>query len=471
MKRLCYKGAVILIAAGMLATGCSAFGGAAQQGLKPLGKDETATIKVMSNYDERYFFQQYGALFSAKYPNIDLQVASMQGVIQYGPDTDVQKEQEKFIEENKPDVLVLTLDQYEKMAGEGKLYDLEAVIKQDKFDLSGILPNVVETLKERSSGKLYGLSPGFYAQALYYNKTLFEKHGIQPPTDQMTWDDLLATARRFPTTGDSLNRIYGFSMNNYSTSLFNLTRVIGETKGLSYVEPDSGNVTIYTDSWKKVAQQAADAMKSGVIYQPDPDKQFRGGTMEDYYKSDPFISGKVAMTISGSYLMGTLKQAKAHLKDQVPEWDIVTVPVDPQNADGQGISFYQIFAVNAQSQNLRAAWEFVKYINDNEYARVTSKSSAGGGDLPSRTQYIKDTDGRNVAAFYKLKGTGNSSLRGLSKLPVAFLRSIDTLGETEFKAVLDGNKTVDEALQTIQTKGQEALIKAKQEEEAKKAKQ
>ncbi|TDF95054.1 ABC transporter substrate-binding protein [Paenibacillus piri] len=466
MKRWWSKGAVIWAAAGITLVGCTGGLGGSQQGLKQLGKDEQATIKVMSNMDERYFYQVYGALFSAKYPNIDVQVVSTQGFIQYGPDTDINKEHAKFIDEQKPDVLFLSLEQYEKMAEEGRLYELDTVIKQDKFDLEGILPNVIEAIKSRSSGKLYGLAPGFNSQALFYNKTLFEKNGVPLPKDQMSWEELFEAARRFPTTGDENSRIYGFGMNNYSDSLFQYVRMIGDTKGLSFVNPETGSVTIQTDAWKKTAQLALDALKSGAVYRPTPGKQFMGGSMEEYFKSDPFIAGKVAMTISGNYLMDNLKQAKTHLKDQVPEWDMVTIPVDPQNPESSGIMVNQIFAVNAQSQSVRAAWEFVKYINGNEYARVTSKSS-GMGNMPSRIQYLKDPDGRSLEPFYKLKGDGMLASRALGKLPSEFYRSFSMLGDTELKAALEGKKTVDEALKLIQEKGQEELIKAKQAEEAK----
>jgi len=67
---------MVLAAGGAILSGCNVGGGGADNGLKQLGKDEQATIKVMSNMDEPFFYQQYGALFSAKYPNIDVQVVS-----------------------------------------------------------------------------------------------------------------------------------------------------------------------------------------------------------------------------------------------------------------------------------------------------------------------------------------------------------------------------------------------------------
>lgn len=454
-----------LVAAAIGLAGCEMGGSEAK--LKELGKDEKATIKVVSTIDERMFSQQYGQLFLVKYPNIDIQYVSTQGIVKYGPDTDFNKEYEKFIDEQKPDVMILSTDLYEKMAENGKLYDLEPVIRQDKFDLQGILPSVVDTIKSRSGGKLHGLSPNFSSQALFYNKTLFDKHGIPYPKDEMTWEELFELARRFPTTGDETSRAYGFSMGNMD-SLFRLVLMIGTTKGFNFVDPSSLTMTIKTDGWKQAAQLGLDAFRSKAVHRPNPQQPFRGGTIEEFYKQDPFIGGKAAMIMKGTFELENMRQAKATLRDQMPEWDLVTLPVDPANPGMTStLTVNQIFAVNAQSPNIRAAWEFVKYINSDEYARVTSKTPALG-NLTTRTSYLKDTEGRNIAAFYKIKGNNAALSKAMSNIPQTFIGQLYANAEAEFKDALDGKKTIDEALQSIQDKGQAELTKAKQAEEQKK---
>jgi multiple sugar transport system substrate-binding protein len=464
LKRRLVSGIASWSAAALLMAGCNMGGGGdAEPKLKALGKDEKATIKVMSTWDERIFNQQYGLLFYAKHPNIEIQVASTQGAITYGPDTDVNAEFEKFIEEHNPDVLMLTPDLYERMVEKGKLYELESVIKQDKFDLAGIMPGVLDTIKTYSGGKLYGLAPNFNSQALFYNKTLFERHGVPLPKDEMSWEELLELARRFPTTGDDSSRVYGFSLGNLD-SVFRFAMMIGSTKGLSFADPDTLTMTMNTDGWKKAAQLALDSYKSNAIYRPNPNQQFRGGSMEEYYKQEPFIGGKVAMMLSGTYYMESLKQAKTALKDDAPQWDLVTIPVDPNNPEGSPSSFNigQIFAINSQSPNLRAAWEFVKYINDAEYARVMSKSSSMTGSVTTRSEYFQDPEGRNVEAFYKIKGNSAAYNRSMAKLPQTFMGQLYPHAELEFKEVMEGKKSVDDAIQAIQERGQTELTKAKQ---------
>lgn len=469
MKNWLKTGTVVLAAASLV-TGCFGGGTGGKETLKTMGKDEKATIKVMY-YDERSLFSQYGSLFLAKYPNIDIQVVSTQS-IKYEPGKDMNKAYEAFIDEQQPDVLMLSSDNYEKLAANGKLYELDSVIGQDKFDIGNILPSVTDYLKAKGGGKLYGLAPNFYSQALFYNKDLFAKYGVPEPKDQMSWEELFELARRFPTTGDEKERVYGFMMNAYSDNLYDTATSVGAAKGLNILDPENKKMTIDTESWRNVFKLVFDTVKSGAIYRPKPDdNQMRSfSSEEDFLLRDPFVAGKVAMTMNGSYQLDQLKQAKTALKDRAFNWDVVTMPVDPQNPNaGTGLNVSQIFAVNAKSANTRAAWEFVKYINGDEFARVMSKSSMNG--MYTRAAYIKDAEGHHLEAFYKLKMSDNEMYKGYDKLPQTFFQSFMGIAEQETKDAYDGKKTVEDALKAMQEKGQQTLMSAAEQQKQDDAKQ
>ena len=137
-------------------------------------------------------------------------------------------------------------------------------------------------------------------------------------------------------------------------------------------------VTINTPAWKKIFETTIKGLKSGSFYTEDPNGSSTN-TYEEYLLRDPFISGKLAMKIEGAYLMGQIKEAQTAIKDKgIQNWDMVTMPVDPQNPDkSTSMSFGQIFAINAKSVNADAAKEFIRYITSEEYARVTSKIQDG----------------------------------------------------------------------------------------------
>ena len=110
---------------------------------------------------------------------------------------------------------MLDMGTYSKMASEGKLTELDSLIERDKYNIESIYPALIDILKEKGEGKLYGLVPTFHRNVIFYNADLFAEHGIEPPHDGMTWQDIIDTARRFPTDGDEDARVYGFGRDSY----------------------------------------------------------------------------------------------------------------------------------------------------------------------------------------------------------------------------------------------------------------
>ncbi len=468
MKRTC-KGLTAGLALAVLLTGCSSggTGDKPSKTLKELGKDEKASIKVVY-WDKNYFFQKYGNLFSAKFPNIDVQVVSLQGIVS-DPNKDTNKEFQKLIDDEKPDVLMFqSSDLFERWANDGKLYQLDDVIRQDKFDVENILPSVIEQIKAKGNGNIYGLAPSFYSQALFYNKGLFEKYGVPLPKNKMSWDEVLDLAKRFPKDGQGDKRIYGFALSHAFAGKkrlsVDLMNNIGWTSGLSYVDGTKGTVTLQSEGWRNALVTATEAMKSGAVFtgndsMPSPNKAV---LMED--GRSLFTAGRAAMTLDGSYAIPNLPE------DSPVNWDIVTTPVDSKNPDvSNAVTLSDLLAVNADSSNPRAAWELVKFINSDEMAKLQAKSE--DSSLLSRTAYVKERKGRSMEPFYMLKSNEDMLMKDGDTIPFGFNQPFNEMAGTEILAVIEGTKSVDEALKTMQEKGQEIYIKAKQEHDAKNAKE
>lgn len=455
MRQWMKQAAAITLAATMLA-GCS-FGGNDGQ-----GENTPTTLKVMY-YDESSFYQEYGMLFSALNPEIEIQVVTTQSLYQNqveGEEFDYEKAKQEFLEKEKPDIVMLEMTEYEQMAQEGKLIDLNAYITKDKFDVEGLVPGMVDYMKELGGGQLYGLPSGFSSQVLFYNKALFDKYNIAYPTDQMTWTDVIQLARQFPTDGEKEDRVYGLKA-GYSGDLNQMITMISESEGLKYVNPATKEMTINTPGWKNAVQTAYDAIKSDALYYENQNDMSGGTSYEDYLLRNPFISNRLAMTVDGSWIIRELEEAKNNVKDQakvISDWDIVTMPVSAQNPDTSSSTYYNnIFAISKDSANADAAWKFISYISGEEFARVKSKISYNS-NFSIHTKYIKDEEGRNFAAFYKLKPAKQIyEYKEFEKLPQQFTMMFYNSMNEEFLAIQNDEKSIDEALQTLQVKGEELL--------------
>jgi multiple sugar transport system substrate-binding protein len=448
--------------------------------LGSLDREDTGSLKI-AYFNEQAFFMQYGNAFQAMFPNVTLEVISTESALNA---EDPVAELEKLLDEQKPDAMFLGEDQYAALAKRGKLYDLDAVVKQDEFDLDSFHPAVIELLKAQGGGKLYGLSPNFNSQALYYNKDLFDQHGIPYPTDGMSWEEVMQLASRFPVKKDGDDAFNGLAQSSETSNPFELIITIGIAKGLLFADLDTKTLSFETPEWKSVFQSVIDGYKSGSISMPSEgggeggrsEARGIGGKMMIRFGPDSmhFMSSQAAMTIDGPELLNMMDMGKG-MKDgggggvkvegggkgggQSPfkdiNWDVVTLPVDPSQPDvSTSMNLEGVFSINASSENLPAAWEFLKYVNGEQLAKTSSMSSPG---LSARTAYKKVVEGKNMDAFYAL---GANEQRLLLNLPEDFINSFGQLAVEQIKKVVEETQSVDEAMKLLQTQGQDLLTKA-----------
>ncbi|WP_193726645.1 ABC transporter substrate-binding protein [Paenibacillus guangzhouensis] len=456
---------VSLLALTLLLSACSE-----KLALEPLDAEQNVKLKVLF-WEENYFYQEYGNYFTMKYPNVEFEVISTTKVQQEMEKSyeDYQEAMYKFIEENQPDILMLQPDQYEKLASEGKLYELDTIMNQEKFDTESFLPSVMQMLKDKGGGKTYGLAATFGAQVIYYNVDLFQKHGVEVPKNQMTWDQVLQLAQRFPTSGSDKDRIYGLNLQGMG-GVADLIMSLGRTENLRWVDKTGKKVQFDSESWRKAYQLATNSFKSGAIYDEKRNMPQMGDTMESYLARNPFTVGRSAMTIGGSWYMNEISRAKDQIKDFKPfQWGVVTAPINPAEPNSTNNMYLsEIMAVNAKSANTRAAWEFVKFVNGPEMARMQSRQMSG--NLPTRKEFIKDKENHDLSAFYLLTPKFESYNSKEYQVPNNFYMTQNTVLEEQTKQYLDNKQSVEQAITNIQKQLQEGLDKGWQEDEAKKKK-
>ncbi|MEK8130836.1 extracellular solute-binding protein [Paenibacillus filicis] len=428
----------IMLALGTV--GCEATG-------SPESTKKTA-LKVLYDSEDAYY-EDFGMLFAAQHPNLEVEVVPTRGV---SP-----KDMNRYIQEKKPDVFILDQsDVFEQYAQDGLLYDLDPLIKRDKFNLEGVVPAVLDTVKAMGGGKLYGLAPHFSSQALYYNKTLFDKAGIPYPKDRMSWEEVMQLAQRFSSgKGDSKDRTAGIMLGLYAVHPYYMGLEIGRNMGLASVDQDKMKMIMDTSEWKNVYQLSFGAMKSGALFSGEV-LHTPGMDTSAEMKQHPFIGGKTAMALGHSDFLRELKRAQDVLKDQMPVWDIVTVPVDPKKPDvGNQLWIKSMTAIAANAANVEDAWKFVSYFNGDTYASATSKVWRYGA-MPSRTAYLKDMEGHSLQAFYALRPDPDAP-KGGGKIPQSFYMPYEALAKKELQDAYDGRQSIDKALKTIQRQGQQIL--------------
>lgn len=392
-----------------------------------------AMLRVMYPAGEEWFRKDYGDLFNAKYPNIEITVIpSPQGGID-----------ESWWESEKPDVLALDLPVYEQLIADDKLYDLNTVITNDAFHLDGMHSGIIDFIRQRGGGKLYGLPPTFYNKAIYYNKELFDRFNIPYPKDQMTWEEILELAKRFPAD----EGIHGLYIRDYEF----LVSELASSRNLSAYNTAKLQMTINTEAYKDVFETVLDAYKSGAVVSPSAGSQ----------QYDPFINKTSAMAYDYSYYINNeINWAKEDLGSQFQlDWELASAPSDSANRELSSTYFFtDILTVSADSDQKQAAWELVKFMNSEELAKVKSKTA--GLSLQTRTDYNYNPEGKRIEAFYNQKPNLDRSTIDYTKVPKGF--SLRNIINQEVASLIAGVKSVDEVMASIEQRGQAELSKGQE---------
>jgi len=444
------------------------------------GKETDTTERVLriaiANYDESSFRQQFTEIFEFAHPNITLEIEPVMESYMYGMRAAGEKMpdpfellMERMQGDNPPDVVMFNYDQLSSLITNNLLLQLDPMITKDKFDISDIVPAVIDGLKKTGDNKLYALAPIFSSSALIYNKAIFDQAGVNYPTDGMTWEQMFDLARRL-SRPDGDNPIYGFNFNTsaYMDLYYGMQQYIIPPLQLRMFNDDATKMTVDGDQWARVWSMML-RLQQDKIVPPSDDRgrrEFRVGSDGRYnpFAYDDFLSGRLAMSIISYGQLDQIINANknaANFPGFTPiSWDVVTVPSHPEQP-GVGGNMYMngVMGINAKAQNVQDAWRFIKFVNGPEWARAKSYNSY---QLVSRKSYIKPPGGTDfhIEAFYQMTPAPQPPENQLYRTKPNLYR-VQELGRNLFQQVLQGNIEIRDALKQWQTEGDSLLQQIK----------
>lgn len=211
-----------------------------------------------------------------------------------------------------PDIIAVDAPEIARMAADEMIVPMEDYVDETK------LADYVDSVIEQSTynGHLYALSGMDAPVGLYYNKTALDSINKQPGTieNPWTWDDVEDAMTKLKAKGNvpyqiKLNRNFGAeagAMYLYSGLVY--------SAGGDFVGAD-GKVTGHLNS-----DEAADGLGDYVSLYSQNGTQKWINTGND----NAFPSGEVAFEIHGPWLIKTIENYTAGMKD---EWGIMPFPV------------------------------------------------------------------------------------------------------------------------------------------------
>jgi multiple sugar transport system substrate-binding protein len=245
----------------------------------------------------------------------------------------------------------------------GQLVELGAIQPLEKWlDHSSLKSKIDPVLFEsmQIEGHTWSVPMGTNNIAVFYRPSLFKKAGItQIPR---TWDEFQKVAAQLTrdTNGDGKIDQHGviLSLGKGEWTVFSWLPFMYSAGG-ELVE--KGNVNLMNEGAILALQFWSDLLKQGSAILSPPE---RG------YEQDKFISGQVAMQLTGPWTLGYLPETGI-------DFDVFPVPVLNKPAAVMGGE--NLFIMKTMPEREQAAWKFLEYVLSEEFQ---TEWALGTGYLP-----------------------------------------------------------------------------------------
>ncbi|HET7769382.1 MAG TPA: hypothetical protein VFN74_11460 [Chloroflexota bacterium] len=318
--------------------------------------------------------------------------------------------------------------------------EIDDLIKQDKKVSPDILPLALDYWLR--NGKRMGMPNNLSVQSIYFNKALFDKHGLKTPDvlekeGKWTWDAYLDAARRI-TTGTGDNKIWGapWTSNGMDIHLGYIWPMGGDLW-----DKDGGTVLLDRPDTLAAIQYMADlSAKLGV----SPTRQEQGILPRS-------TGGALAIERGGMEVL---------TNDVIALLNPTTFPKGhapmPKGKAGRVIRGVTVgLSLIKDSKKTDANWEYAMYQSGPEGEQVMLDYKLTTPWRKSRAnsaEWAKFLNPWENLAFYQ------DSLKAVKPTiyPIMF-NQIRTLYSAEYDKVRDGNQTAVQAITTIKSQVQELL--------------
>ncbi|MBC8355367.1 MAG: ABC transporter substrate-binding protein [Planctomycetes bacterium] len=221
-------------------------------------------------------------------------------------------------------------------------------------------------------GRLYALCNGMDIRALYYNKTILDQHGLQPPNSIAELDEIATATTEIKPNG----RVERFGYLPDARRLW----AWGVVFGGNFYDDKTREVTLAS----KPIQNALDWM---VSYRDRHGAAqvaaFRQGDQSLPGKAFPLLAGRYTAVMDGQWRVRDIAASQAEQRragEAVTDYGVCPLPHPPAGRSRAGWVNGNFFLVPRGVKNREGAWEFMKFWTgfDGNEANAAQTCVAGG---------------------------------------------------------------------------------------------
>ncbi|MDO5701890.1 MAG: sugar ABC transporter substrate-binding protein, partial [Lachnospiraceae bacterium] len=297
------------------------------------------------------------------------------------------------------------------------LLNLDDYIAADEdIDLANYYEGIVELYN--SNGVQYALPKDHDTIALLYNKAIFDKYGVEYPTDEWTWEDMLAAATAITEAGAADN-IYGYACNtsNNQDGWYNLVY----DYGAQLITDDHKGTTIGSAEGKAGMEMERKLLEVGV---PQT-------TLAETGTDSLFNSGLTAMITQGSWMINTF-----YKNENSANYGWAMLPYNDANGNGacdQGErwSCYNGlgWAAAANTADPEAAYSLISWFCNEENQKKQAELGVTMAGMKSVSEEFANAfPGMDVSAFTRIEEEGDLYFRPYTRNTTVWEDAIQQTG-------------------------------------------
>ncbi|GAA4623900.1 sugar ABC transporter substrate-binding protein [Actinoallomurus vinaceus] len=289
-----------------------------------------------------------------------------------------------------PDVLASDVVYAPNYASKGVYLDLTARVNKLPFKAS-LAPAHMKTATYNN--KIYGVPHDIDLSAVFYNKALFTKAGLNPDKPPTTLDELYADAKKINGVGGGAHG-YFFGGACPGCMLFTTWPMIWASGGTVLNEKGTAS-TIANDTAGKVYALYRRMYQEGLV--PASAKNENGPTW-----TQQFANGRIGIQPMGATVLQTLKEG--------PGLKVGVAPIPGLTGGTSSFVGGDVLGVSSNSKHAAQAWDFISWtLSKDAQVDVVAKNK----NITVRTDLADNTYAQQdprLATFNKLAAQGQTPI-------------------------------------------------------------
>ncbi|MBS5825693.1 MAG: sugar ABC transporter substrate-binding protein [Actinomyces sp.] len=427
MKTKFLAASALTATAALVLAGCG--GGAPDSGSDSTARNSADAPVTLTVWAWEPTLTPVVSAFEEKYPNIKVDLQNVGG----SADTYTKIDNVLAAGQGLPDIVQLEYHALAQYALSGELSDLTEMGAADLKEQ--YTPGTWNSVTIADSGKIFALPMDSGPMAMFYNKTIFDKAGIDSPP--ATWQEYYEAAKKIRALGDDYYILSDNGAAGTATSWMWLAgakpfRIEGDQLVINL--EDEGVIT-YAEFWQKLLDE--DLVNTTIA-----------GWSDDWFRG--LSDGTIATLVTGAWmpanLIGSAPEASGDFR-------VALSPVpnagEAVNAENGG----SCLALLAKSDKQEAAYKFLEFMSVGEGAQIR----VDNGNFPSTKAILEDEEFLSHTDEYfggqeynrVLAQAAADVIPGWSYLP--FQPYANTIYGDRVAGALNGSITLKDALNAWQT--------------------